>query len=336
MKTKIGIEILRRELPKKVLWVTPSSKLRDEDLPQEFIKWKAKVLLRKLTFLCYKSLADHVGEYDTVILDEYQDITEDNSTPLLNGQIRYKNIIGLSGTHPKHEAKQEILDKLGLKVIAKMGIDEAIGKGLIADYNINIIECELDSTNRYIKAGNKTKQWLQTEKEAYSYMTKNIFKPFMAIRRMRFIYDSPVKERVAKSLLEKLGGRRLVFCSSIEQAERLGKNESLGNFTYHSKTDDKMLKKFMNQEIDELFCVQAGGVGFTYEKVDNFIIIQANSDKKGETTQKLARSLLDQENGYKGNIWFICLVDTKDKNWLEEALKDFDVSKVKVIKSNEL
>lgn len=337
-KTKIGIEILRRESPikKKILWVTPSTQLRDVDLPKEFIKWKAKVLLRKVTFICYKSLADHVGEYDTIVLDEYQDITVDNTAPLFNGQIKYKNIIGLSGTHPRHEIKQLILNNLGLSIIAKMGIDEAVDKGLIADYNINIIECELDSTNKYIVAGNKDKQWLQTEKKAYEYMSDNILKPFMAIKRMRFIYDSPVKERVAKTLLEKLGGRRLVFCSSIEQAERLGKNEVLGNLTYHSKTDKVMLDKFLNQEIDELFCVQAGGVGFTYKNVDNFIIIQANSDKKGDTTQKLARSLLSQENGYKGNIWFICLVDTKDKNWLEEALKDFDASKINVIKANEL
>lgn len=48
------------------------------------------------------------------------------------------------------------------------------------------------------------------------------------------------------------------------------------------------------------------------------------------------RSLLSQANGYKGRIWFICLADTQDKIWLNEALKDLDESKVKVIKSEEL
>ena len=83
-----------------------------------------------------------------------------------------------------------------------------------------------------------------------------------------------------------------------------------------------------------MFCVQAGGIGFTYEKLDNLIIIQANSDKKGDTTQKLARSLLHQGNKYKGNIWFICLTDTKDKVWLEEALQHFEKNKIKVVKLN--
>ena len=330
-KTKIGIGILRRESPTKVLWVTPSSKLRDVDIPNEFIKWEAEYLLNITTRICYMSLGDHVGDYDTIILDEYQYVTDDNTKNLLNGKIKYKNIIGLSGTHPKHEEKQQILDELNLKILHRIGINEAVKRGLIADYNINIVECELDNSNKYIKAGNKNKSWLQTEKEYYDYMSKNIFKPFMITKRLRFIYDSPVEEKVAEVLLSKLGGRRVVFCSTIAQAERLGNGQ-----TYHSKTDNTMLQSFLNEETDELYCVNAGGIGFTFTNVDNFIIVQTTSDKRGDTTQKLARSLLDQAKEYKGNIWFICLVDTKDNDWLNEALRGSDESKIRRIKSNEL
>ena len=330
-KSKICISLLKREKVKKVLWVTPSTKLRDEDIPNEFIKWKAKVLLNNADIICYASLEEYKGNYDVIVLDEYQYITESNSQPLLNGRIKYKRIIGLSGTHPKHIEKQDILDKLNLKILVKVRIDEAAEKGLIADYNINIVTCETNNVIKNIKAGNKEKTWMQTEREAYNYLSKNIFEPFFVIKRMRFIYDSLTKEMVAKRLISSLNGRKMVFCASIKQAERLGN----GN-TYHSKRNNVSLQKFINKEIDDLYCVNSGGVGFTYEGVDDFIIIQANSDKKGETTQKLARSLLNQENGYKGRIWFICLVDTKDRDWLKEALQDFDETKIKVIKSNEL
>lgn len=330
-KTKICLSLLKREKAKKVLWVTPSTKLRDEDIPAEFLKWKAKVLLRNADIICYASLGEHKGNYDVIVLDEYQYITEANSQPLFDGNIKYKRIIGLSGTHPKHIEKQEILDKLNLKILAKVGIDEAAEKGLIADYTINIVTCETDDFHKTIKAGNKEKSWVQTERQAYAYLSRNIFRPFFAIKRLRFIYDSPTKEKVAKELLSLLKGRKMVFCSGIDQAERLGN----GN-TYHSKRNNEKLQQFVKKEIDELYCVNSGGVGFTYEDVEHFVIIQANSDKKGETTQKLARSLLSQENGYKGKIWFVCLVDTQDKNWLKEALKDFDENKIKVIKSNEL
>lgn len=330
-KTKLAISLIKRDKAKKVLWVTPSTQLRDKDIPEEFGRWKAKTFLNNTTIICYSSLEKHKGSYDVIILDEYQNITPANSTPLFDGSIKYNRIICLSGSHPKHEEKQEILDNLNLSIISKITIDEAIDKSLIADYNIYIVEVLMNDKDKIIKAGNKEKSWMQTEKESYTYLSKNILKPFFAIKRMRLIYDSPTKEFIAKQLCDNLKGRKLVFCSSIEQAERLGK----GN-TYHSRRDKTKLDAFLNQEIDELYCVRAGGTGFTYKNIDDLVIIQADSDKKGETTQKLARSLLEQGEEYKGNIWFICLVDTKDKSWLGEALTGFDKTKIKVIKSNEL
>lgn len=332
-KTKITIDYIKREKIKKILWVTPSTKLRDEDIPSEFVKWKAKRQLNNSKIICYASLKEEAGEYDLVVLDEYQYITEDNTDPLFNGNIKYGKIIGLSGSHPKHLEKQEILDKLKLSILIDITIDQAVEQSLIADYNITIVECKLNSVDKTIKAGNKTKSWFQTEADAYNYLTRNIFRPFFIIKRMKFIYDSTTKEKTAIKLLNYLKdkGRKMVFCSSIEQAERLGNGE-----TYHSKTNNTQLNRFINKEIDNLYCVRSGGVGYTYNGVDHFVIIQADSDKKGETTQKLARSLLSQKDGYKGNIWFICLADTKDKNWLTEALSGFDQSKIQTIKIEDL
>lgn len=330
-KTRICLSQLKKEKVKRVLWVTPSIKLRDEDIPAEFIKWKAKVLLRNSDIICYSSLENHIGEYDVVILDEYQDITVANTQPLFNGKIKYKRIIGLSGTHPKHFNKQLILDKLDLKILVSVGIDEAVDKGLIADYNVTVINCKTNNVDKNIKAGNKVKSWMQTERQAYQYLCDNIFKPFFTIKRLRFIYDSPTKEAVATKLLSKIKGRKIVFCSSIAQAERLGN----GN-TFHSKTTKDRLDLFQDKKINELFCVNSGGVGFTYEDVEDFIIIQTDSDKKGGTTQKLTRSLLNQGNEYKGRIWFICLEDTQDKIWLEAALSNLDPSKIRKIKAIDL
>ena len=41
-KTKVGIDLIKREKPKSILWVTPSSKLADEDKQAEFHLWGAK------------------------------------------------------------------------------------------------------------------------------------------------------------------------------------------------------------------------------------------------------------------------------------------------------
>ena len=69
-KTKLGIDIIKREKPKKVLWVTPNTKLRDEDIPAEFKQWKATTYLKKTDIICYASLSNHKGNYDKIILDE--------------------------------------------------------------------------------------------------------------------------------------------------------------------------------------------------------------------------------------------------------------------------
>lgn len=329
-KTKIAISLIKRDKIKKVLWVTPSTKLRDVDLPEEFKKWKALKQLKSVTFICYSSLAKHVGKYDYIILDEYQSITEANWEPIFKGRIGYKNILGLSGTHPKDPIKQALLEILKLPIIYKMNIEKAINKNLISDYTIRVVNCSLNNVDKDIKAGNKVTTWYQTEKEAYSYLCKIVHQSFGGIRRMRFIYDSKTKEDTAKKLIAKLSGRKLVFCSSIAQSERLGKDK-----VYHSKTSKDMLNNFLEYEIDELYCVKAGGVGFTFKGIDHLVLIQTDSDKKGDTTQRISRALLSQE-GYIGNIWIICLEDTKDKEWLQEALKEFDKDKIKYYTLNQI
>lgn len=37
-KTKIGIDVIKKQKPKSILWITPSTKLRDKDIPEEFIQ----------------------------------------------------------------------------------------------------------------------------------------------------------------------------------------------------------------------------------------------------------------------------------------------------------
>ena len=41
------IDIIKREKPKKILWITPNENLRDVEIPNEFITWKAKTYLNK-------------------------------------------------------------------------------------------------------------------------------------------------------------------------------------------------------------------------------------------------------------------------------------------------
>tara|TARA_R110000850_G_scaffold34024_2_gene92263 strand:- start:4338 stop:5453 length:1116 start_codon:yes stop_codon:yes gene_type:complete len=333
-KSRIGIGYIKLHQLKKILWVTPTVKLRDEDIPDEFIKWKAKKHLPGATIVCYSSLAAQEGKYDLVILDEIQAITEANAKPLLNGKIKTKSILGLTGTMPKHEEKLKLIKQLGLKIEKEITIDEAVEDNMIADYKVNVLEVPMDAVNKNIKAGTKDKPFMTTEAANYAYLSKNIarmmFNPnksllqFAILKRLRFIYTSPTKLSTAKKLLNYLDGRKLIFTGSIDHAEQVSKH------TYHSKTTRDDLNLFLDGKVDVLACVNAGGTGFTYTNVDHFIIVQADSNKSGGFIQKLARSLLLQKD-YTASIWVITLQGSQDEVWVTNALAELDSSKIEYV-----
>lgn len=295
-KSKLGIEIIKKFKCKSVLWVTSSAKLRDVDIIEEFVKWKAKKYLPKTTVIHYNTLSKTTGKFDLIILDEFQSITEDNTVNFFNGSLNNTPILAMSGTMPKHEEKLDILRKLKLKVTKEISIDDAVEQDLVADYSIKVVEIPMESFKKTVKAGTKAKPFMTTEASNYDYLSKKVNKAmfmnnskltqFAILNRMRAIYNSPSKFEVAKQLIKKLDGRKIIFTGSIKQAE------AISPYTYHSQTDDTHLNQFLNEEIDLLSLVNSGGTGFTYKNVQHFILVKVDSDKAGGTTQKLAKQNL--------------------------------------------
>ncbi len=327
-KTKLAIEIIKREKPKSILWVTPEVNLFN-DVKKEFAKWSAKRYIDKISFTTWVSLPMCKGDFDIVVFDEEQFATENNLKSIFEGKVTYKSIISLTGTPTKHYTKLALYEQLGLEVYYKMDIEKAINLGILANYTIKVINVPLGTEKNFL-AGGKNKKFYTTEKKNYEYIdqrtrqaielrTANL--KFEILNRLSCIKNSPSKYKVAEFLIQNLKGRKLFFCASIEQANKLCK------YRFHSKTDEKDLKAFKEGEIDTIALVNAGGVGHTYKKVDNFVITQIDSDKNGLSTQKLCRSLLNQED-YEAQIWILNLKETQDSLWLQNFLSNFDNSKV--------
>jgi superfamily II DNA or RNA helicase len=331
-KTKIAVDIIKKNKPKSILWVTPLAKLAEEDIPKEFITWKASKYLKVLTTSTWASLNKVTGHYDMIILDEEQYSTINNMKNILNKDCNFSYIISMTGTETQHQDKKNIYNTLNLKVLYEMSINNAVDLGLLANYQIKVVNIPL-GTEKNVKAGNKNKPFMTSESANYEYLHKmtqlaidNRSKDvkFRVLARRRAILNSPSKLKVAKNLIDTLTGRKLFFCSSIEQAELLSVN------TYHSKTDSTSLNKFINGDIDTITMVNAGGVGVTYKKIENLVIVQADSDKNGAVSQKIARTLLQQKN-YKATIWILCLNGTQDEKWVKSTLESFDSSKIEFI-----
>lgn len=324
-KGRLVCEIIKKNSPEKVLWVTSNADLRDVDIPKEIVTWLGEESLNRFDIVCYQSLGRIEGSYDMIILDEYQHITEANSINLFNKKITYQYILGITGTPPKHLNKRRLLGQLLLAELSSMSIDEAVDHGIIAPYKITTVPVKLNTTDLTVLAGSKTNPFYTTEYKNYAFWDKKIRDleekeeptKFLRIKRANIIYSSESKTQKAREMLRELKGRTMVFSGNIEQARSISTN------TYHSKTDDKKFKLFQEGKIDTLSCVNKGGIGATYTNVDNFIIVQTNSNKMGDITQKIGRALVEQGSKYVANIYLIYLQDTVDEEWKNKVLKDF-------------
>lgn len=332
-KSKTVIDLIKRDKPESILWVTPSAKLADEDIPSEFNTWKAKRFIKKLTTVTWMSLSKLEGHFDLIILDEEQYMTENNYKGLFNKTLTYNVLISMTGTPTKHEDKIQLYKNLGLKPIFELTINNAVNIGLLSNYSIKVLEVDL-GREKNIEAGNKTKRFMTTEEAQYNYLSKVVKQAmfqkrkdaqFRILARMRAIKNSLSKLNATKTLLSKIDGRILIFSGSIKQAEELCEH------TYHSKTNNSDLKAFQAGEVDRISMVNAGGTGFTYKELDHLVMVQADSDKNGLTSQKIARTLLKQKE-YNATVWIICLIGTQDEKWVESALSNFDKSKVEYIR----
>jgi len=336
-KSKLAIDIIKLNKPVSILWVTPSAKLATEDIPAEFITWKAKAFVAKLTTVTWMSLDKVFGYFDMVILDEEQFATENNLQNLISGHLKYGNIISMTGTSTSHDVKLDLYKQLKLPILYELSINDAVDIGMLANYSIKVIEVSLGK-EKTIKAGTKDKPFMTSEESNYDYVHKMtqqaIFQKrkdvtFQIMKRMRVIKGSPSKTAAAEFLMKELKGRKMFFCAGIEQAETLTPH------TFHSKTNDEDLNRFMTGELDTIAMVNSGGTGFTYKAIDHLVMIQADSDKNGLTSQKICRTLLQQKD-YKATIWILSLVGTQDEKWVASALERFDKTKVEYIRFQNL
>lgn len=335
-KTRVGIKIAQKFQHKRILWVTPLRQLAEVDIPEEFEKWGAKGLLKGLETTTWRSLHKYQGHYDLIILDEEQHITYNNSRNLVEGKLTWDSLITLTGTKTENFDKIRVLEGyLRLPIIKNFSIEEAVDEGVISDYNINVVYIPVDNVLKYPRFNGKfyTSEW-----DNYKYWNNRYERAveqglgnlkFLVIKRLRNIYDSPTKHKAAKSLVNLLEGRKLIFCPTQKLTKELSK------YNYHGNTSDKNLNMFLQGKIDELAVVTKGGTGVTYTDVTHTILIQSDSDTNGSTTQKIARSLLKQDD-YEANIWILCLKETQDEVWVESTLKNFHPEKINKIEFENL
>lgn len=322
----------------KALLVVPTEKLRDNTWKDEFEKWDGHETWELVRRECYASLARIEDEhYDLIILDEGHYVTPANSVFFKNNT--YESLMVLTATPPEDEVKIEILDSIA-PIIYNYTLEEAVRDGLVAPFQIIVVEQELDRVSRNIKAGSKAKPFLQTEAAQYKYLNNRVLMlmlenaPSKRITlaeqmRMHFIYNLPSKFALAQKIKTHMKGRYLIFGSNIAQIEAL-----CAPNTFHSKTDSVAYDKFVAEEIDTLGVVKAVNEGQNLPNLDMGMIVQLNA-KELHLIQRIGR-LVRFRPGHAAIMYIVVAKGTQDEIWVKNALANFDPSVVIFKKEHQL
>lgn len=361
-KSKMALDILsflRTFTSVRALFVVPTEEMRDYDWPEEFSNWH--VSKDNVKLICYASLGlENLSSYNFIMYDEGHRLTMEALMSLEQRLMLPDKpyVLALTATVPtkffsEEEKTRYSLFRLLLPTVHKITTDEAVELGLVKDFEVKVLTFDLDSVTKNIKAGTKAKSWFQTEKASYDYLNKKVTAAIIAkdkllpgidsdesiakadrflmtqiSQRANFIYNLPSKARLAKACYNKMiassGARVVAFCGSIEQANFL-----CGDNVYHSKSTRKALDDFQASKSPVIGTVRALNEGKNLTKPTHGLIVQVDGVHKN-LVQRVGRLIrMDYDNMQsKALIAILVCKDTKDQDWFERSIADFDSKRI--------
>jgi superfamily II DNA or RNA helicase len=329
-KTLIGLTHMASHYNKdsKFLVVAPKISIF-QSWKDDAAKFKMQYLLNRIEFTTYLSLSKKdASKYSVVYLDECHSLLYTHKEFL----DAYKGkILGLTGTPPVREFTEKAkMVKQYCPIVFRYQVDEAVEANILNDYRVFVHMLSL-STNKDFKVNMKNGKFFYTsEKDRYAYANTVIANAiqgtqqyqFAVIQRMTALKQFTTKEKYAKTLLNTLYGKTIVFCNTQAQADKMCKH------SYHSGNykSEANLKLFKDGEIDKLSCVDQLNEGVTVPNLETGIILHAYGNER-KTSQRIGR-LLRLNPEMTSEIHILCYKDTVDVKWVTEALKSIDSKKV--------
>lgn len=302
-----------------------------------FVEWEKNAkqfgyeyLLEHITFVNYRSLTKQIKNYDWFYADECHGLLPSHDSWLMEYQLTGGKMLGLTGTYPKRGVKKEICESYIPKIFY-YSVDEAIEAGMLNNYVIWVHMLKLESKYPFWKKSKNGNKWKTTELKDYNWHNSAINGcdnpkrlQMLRIMRMKALQSYSTKIEYIKSILKKIPEKCLIFVNTKAQADEIC------DHSYHSsnKDSEKNLEMFANDEIYRLSAVEQLSEGKSIKNLRVGIISHSYSNNR-KTQQKVGRFLrLNPDE--KAIIHILCYEDTIDKQWVFNALKDFDQSKIKI------
>jgi len=329
-KTKLTIDALNtvsKEI--QVLIVAPLIPIFDS-WKKEQLKWKLNDNI-KVTYCWSNGLKKIKQKFDLIIADEIHSYNKYVLLELKKHQLYGCRVLGLSGTL-NEECESTIKSILKINKLYDYSFEEAVNDGIIADYEIICVGCQLDNVSNHIQAGNPKKPFFQTELQAYKYWDSKFSEAIendefykiknIVSKRTQLIYESLAKLNKTKELIENMD-RVLVFTGRSSIADQVGEA------SYHSASDKKSLSKFANEEINKLSVISMISMGITIPNLKLAVFNQVKSVEALFIQQALRT--MNLEDTKKATIYVVYLKNTQDEIWLHSAIAGFNPLKIKFI-----
>lgn len=335
-KTKICIDLLKKICTKdtKVLILVAKTVHKSTWL-NEINKWGG--LKANITIECYESFKNYYNKsIDIIVADEMQHLS-DTRLDILKS-INFTKFIGLSATI-KYDMKQYFTFNYNAEVI-KCGLKEAVDNNVLPEPLVYTIPLILDNKKCMYKTKRFKKDIITTQKGYYDNIstlinwyknkyfhcsTDRLKNMWLSTAGKRLKWLSNQKNTLVLDILEKYKDNKvLTFCSSIEQAELLGKY----NITSKNNKSIDNLNMFNDNKIKHITACNILNEGVNLTNCQIGIFCNLNSSDI-IVKQRIGRLLR-----HKQPILIIpYFVGTREEELLTKMLMEYSNDKVKSIHS---
>jgi superfamily II DNA or RNA helicase len=367
-KTSIGLHHMQREYTngaRSFLVVAPKTAIFTS-WEEELVKWNLTHLSRHITYTTYRSLEKQSVDHDCIYLDECHSLLYSHEFWLTNYGGKILGLTGTPPRF-KGSEKGQMVSKF-CPIVYSYLTDDAVDDGMLNDYRFIIHHLHLGTRKNVPMKKKDGGTWFQSEENAYAYWHNRITDiqlkiddlqnevnmlrskakgglpnltdlqisvrkeseiealkkdlPQLRIMRMKALQNTPSKVNYAQFLLGHAKYKTLVFANTQEQADEMCPN------SYHAnnKESEVNLEMFKKGHINCLTCVAQLSEGINIPDLRELIILHAFSNER-KAAQRIGRGLrLNPDDTSLTHI--LCFDGSKDEDWVNEALIDFDPEKI--------
>ena len=301
----------------------------------EFFKFD--VSTEKVQISCYASFHKHQNtKWDLVVFDEMPHVDTEKRLAICNS-VSGDYILALGAVVTEDECRS-LEDVYGSFEKSYIGMEFAISHKLLPHPTVNVMHLQLDDTQRKFWYNGRA----YTAKQRYDYIQRKVEEAKSAYasaankwnkNRMlragneRKSFLGELKEDAVRRICDILclkKKRFLCFCSSIDQANKLGLDHA---FTSETPASMRLLDKFNNQEIDSLYVVRKLIEGQNLRNIECGVISQLGGTER-ITVQSIGR-IMRSDNPI---IYVLVFDDTKDDSFLHTLTSNIPDSCIKHFK----